>query len=71
MYGIKWFVKAGIILTFFYDFEYMICYASSTFRHNEINMEEMLQVAIIIIIILFYLFFWRGEGGQGEGIIMA
>ena len=44
----------------------MICYASSTFRHNEINMEEMLQVGIIIIIIiiiLFYLFFWRGEGG--------
>ena len=48
----------------------MICYASSTFRHNEINMEEMLQVGIIIIIIiiiLFYLFFWRGEGGQGGG----
>ena len=41
-----------------------MCYASSTFRHNELNMEEMLQVGIIIINYYYYylifFFFWGG-----------
>ena len=41
-----------------------MCYASSTFRHNELNMEEMLQVGIIIIIILNFFFFFFGGGGM-------